>query len=115
MCSIGGFRGESLLSTWFWTLAQNEVARNLRAVAIQRDRFKSIETGGNDCTTMEIAAVPRNLDATIATRSFAFPLSKGQLKEKVMATQCTLVQIPTLPSSGLRRQVMILMMTLFSS
>jgi hypothetical protein len=65
ICSIGGFRGDSSVSTWFWTLAQNEVTRALREIVNRRVRFKSLESGGKDGATMDIVAVPRNLDAPI--------------------------------------------------
>ena len=67
MMSLRSFRGESALSTWFWTLAQNEVKRALRQLVENRNRLVPLETGEDpdDDPMMKIPASPADPDVTI--------------------------------------------------
>jgi RNA polymerase sigma-70 factor (ECF subfamily) len=44
MVGLKTFRGDSKLSTWFWSLAQNEVDRALQGLIQNRKRFQSLST-----------------------------------------------------------------------
>ncbi len=44
MMAVDEFRGESAVSTWFWTIAQNEVKRALRRHIVERKRLVPLTT-----------------------------------------------------------------------
>jgi RNA polymerase sigma factor (sigma-70 family) len=48
MMALRGFRNESKFSTWFYTLAQNEVKRALRDRIISRERFVPLTVTDRD-------------------------------------------------------------------
>lgn len=73
MLALGGFRRESTLATWFWTLAKNEVNRALEVAIRNRERYlpisadpleNSLEPGGQK-PPADIAAKPFNSDDAI--------------------------------------------------
>jgi RNA polymerase sigma factor (sigma-70 family) len=60
------FRGASRVSTWFYSVAQNEANRELRRLIQKREREVPIETDEDDAEPrFRLAAVPANLDTAI--------------------------------------------------
>jgi RNA polymerase sigma-70 factor (ECF subfamily) len=67
MAGLKSFRGDSKLSTWFWTLAQHEVDRALRRLIQDKKRLESLDSkeGYGEGSSLEITAKTVNLDAEI--------------------------------------------------
>jgi RNA polymerase sigma-70 factor (ECF subfamily) len=68
MVGLKSFRGNSKLSTWFWTLAQHEVDRALRRLIQDKKRLEPLDSkeGYGEGSSLEITAKTVNLDAEIS-------------------------------------------------
>ncbi len=67
MVGLKTFRGDSKVSTWFWTLAHHEVDRALRDLIQRRKRFESLTSDDKESETSQrdLLAESVNQDAEI--------------------------------------------------
>lgn len=80
MLALDEFRGESAVSTWFWTVAQNEVRRALRRHIVERERMLPLTTFDGDGEERERAIEDKrgNNDARIDFEGFLSVLPPKQ-------------------------------------
>lgn len=70
MLALESFKGKSKLSTWFYTLAQNEANRELRSEITNRNRYVFLDRpveaeDGTERPKLELEAKPVNLQAEL--------------------------------------------------
>lgn len=84
MMALSDFRNKSKFSTWFYTLAQNEVKRALRDRIISRERFMPLTVLGEDGEER-----PRPIEARLADHDERIDVDR--LRSRVPLKQAELI------------------------